>query len=91
MTRHLWTAIKKYSSLRPVILREIIIRRMANSSDTVGDNKFLYFGYGSNLLRERIHIMNPSAVFKTIAKLEVSSYISVYILVRTKVLHCSQH
>ena len=30
---------------------------------------FLYFAYGSNLLTERIHINNPSAVFKNIAKL----------------------
>ena len=33
---------------------------------------FLYFAYGSNLLRERIHICNPSAVFKATAKLEVN-------------------
>ena len=26
--------------------------------------KFLYFAFGSNLLRERLHISNPSAVFK---------------------------
>ena len=31
---------------------------------------FLYFAYGSNLLTERIHINNPSAVFKNIAKLD---------------------
>ncbi|XP_022094562.1 gamma-glutamylcyclotransferase-like [Acanthaster planci] len=30
---------------------------------------FLYFAYGSNLLRERIHISNPSAVFVAAAKL----------------------
>lgn len=31
-----------------------------------------YFGYGSNLLAERIHIQNPTAVFKEIARLDVS-------------------
>ena len=30
---------------------------------------FFYFAYGSNLLTERIHINNPSAKFKNIAKL----------------------
>ena len=30
---------------------------------------FLYFAFGSNLLTERIHINNPSAVFRSIAKL----------------------
>merc|ERR1712210_350139 len=31
--------------------------------------KFLYFAFGSNLLRERLHISNPSAVFKAVARL----------------------
>ncbi|XP_033125268.1 gamma-glutamylcyclotransferase-like [Anneissia japonica] len=31
---------------------------------------FLYFSYGSNLLRERLLLKNPSATFLTIAKLE---------------------
>jgi gamma-glutamylcyclotransferase len=31
---------------------------------------FLYFGYGSNLLRQRILLQNPSAVFDTIARLD---------------------
>jgi hypothetical protein len=34
---------------------------------------FLYFAYGSNLLAQRIHINNPSAVRKDIGKLEASS------------------
>ena len=37
-----------------------------NESDT-----FLYFGFGSNLLKERLQIQNPSAVFKTIGRLDV--------------------
>merc|ERR1739838_1180366 len=35
-----------------------------NSSD-----HFLYFGYGSNLLKERIHVRNPSATFVTTGRL----------------------
>lgn len=33
---------------------------------------FMYFAYGSNLLAERIHIANPSAVRRGIGKLQVS-------------------
>lgn len=35
-------------------------------------NTFLYFAYGSNLLKKRIRINNPSAEFLGIGKLEVS-------------------
>ncbi|XP_007175319.1 gamma-glutamylcyclotransferase isoform X2 [Balaenoptera acutorostrata] len=31
---------------------------------------FLYFAYGSNLLTERIHLRNPSAVFCSVARLQ---------------------
>nr|XP_021503746.1 gamma-glutamylcyclotransferase isoform X1 [Meriones unguiculatus] len=34
---------------------------------------FLYFAYGSNLLTERIHLRNPSAVFCCVARLQVSA------------------
>jgi hypothetical protein len=34
---------------------------------------FLYFAYGSNLLAQRIHVNNPSAVRKEIGKLEAST------------------
>lgn len=36
----------------------------------VKPGKFLYFGFGSNLLTERIHINNPSAKKVTIARLD---------------------
>ena len=36
----------------------------------LGAQSFLYFGYGSNLLTERIHINNPSAKFVSIASLD---------------------
>lgn len=34
---------------------------------------FLYFAYGSNLLTERIHLRNPSAVIYSVARLQVSA------------------
>jgi hypothetical protein len=34
---------------------------------------FLYFAYGSNLLRQRLHMDNPSAKFVDVAKLKVSN------------------
>jgi hypothetical protein len=34
-------------------------------------NKFMYFAYGSNLLAERIHIQNPTAVRIGAGKLNV--------------------
>ena len=37
--------------------------------------KFYYFAYGSNLLKERIRLNNPSAVFKAIGKLHVGVYL----------------
>ena len=37
---------------------------------TSNTGKFLYFAFGSNLLAERIHIKNPSAVFKTVGKVK---------------------
>ena len=38
----------------------------------MGDEHFNYFGYGSNLLKERLQLMNPSAEFVDIGKLRVS-------------------
>ena len=37
-------------------------------------NKFKYFAYGSNLLKERIHINNPSAEKVDIGRVDVSTY-----------------
>lgn len=36
-------------------------------------DSFLYFAYGSNLLKKRIHINNPSAEFLGIGRLDVSA------------------
>lgn len=41
-------------------------------------NMFLYFAYGSNLLAQRIHINNPSAMRAGIAKLKVSKQHCTY-------------
>lgn len=38
-----------------------------------GEDTFLYFAYGSNLLTERIHLRNPSAKFCCVARLQVRS------------------
>lgn len=50
---------------------------MASSGceDTQGqeEERFLYFAYGSNLMRERIHLRNPSAAFCSVARLQVSA------------------
>ncbi|XP_049641273.1 gamma-glutamylcyclotransferase isoform X2 [Suncus etruscus] len=34
------------------------------------EGAFLYFAYGSNLLRQRIHLRNPSAQFCCVARLQ---------------------
>ena len=39
-------------------------------STLISGKTFLYFAFGSNLLEKRIHINNPSAVFRSIAKLK---------------------
>ncbi len=41
-----------------------------SSTAAAHPDKFLYFGYGSNLLKERLQIQNPTAVFKTVARLD---------------------
>lgn len=38
--------------------------------DSIEDDYFLYFAYGSNLLKERIHVSNPSATFVGTARLD---------------------
>ena len=45
---------------------QLVRKHLVNMGDT-----FLYFGFGSNLLKERIHISNPSAKFVCTAKLKV--------------------
>lgn len=40
---------------------------------------FMYFAYGSNLLRERIQIKNPTARFHGLGKLQVSDLFTVLI------------
>ncbi|XP_053568998.1 gamma-glutamylcyclotransferase [Bombina bombina] len=37
---------------------------------STGGNSFYYFAYGSNLLKERILLSNPSASFHSVAKLQ---------------------
>ena len=37
---------------------------------------FLYFGYGSNLLRQRLQLRNPTAQFVSVGELKVSAEIN---------------
>lgn len=41
-----------------------------NAEITPDGRHFLYFAFGSNLLAERLHLMNPSAQFVTTGRLE---------------------
>ena len=41
----------------------------SKTTATTPKSTFLYFAYGSNLLTERIHFQNPSAVFRGAAQL----------------------
>lgn len=40
---------------------------------TIDTDSFMYFAYGSNLLKRRIHINNPTAEFVGIGRLDVST------------------
>lgn len=50
-------------------------------SNRMGNDTFLYFAYGSNLLSKRIHIQNPTAERRGIGRLKVSSAISTKVQV----------
>lgn len=50
-------------------------------SSRMGNDTFLYFAYGSNLLSKRIHIQNPTAERRGIGRLMVSSFISTKVQV----------
>ncbi|XP_026139177.1 gamma-glutamylcyclotransferase [Carassius auratus] len=43
---------------------------MDNSTDRLNGSTFLYFAYGSNLLKERLQLKNPSATIHCVAKLK---------------------
>ncbi|XP_055067568.2 gamma-glutamylcyclotransferase [Misgurnus anguillicaudatus] len=43
---------------------------MNNSTDQMNASTFLYFAYGSNLLKERLQLRNPSAIVYCVAKLK---------------------
>lgn len=42
------------------------------------DRYFLYFAYGSNLLRQRLCLQNPSAQFEAIGRLQVILQTFIY-------------
>lgn len=45
-------------------------RRLSLLRNIMSNAAFEYFAFGSNLLQKRIHILNPSAVFRTTARLD---------------------
>lgn len=47
-------------------------------------NCFLYFAYGSNLLKERIHINNPSAKMISVGKVKVQCFFCLNYFVTEK-------
>ena len=55
-----------------LLVKKHMIQKFLSSSimPFSSSNHFLYFAFGSNLLTERIHIKNPSAKFKCVAKLD---------------------
>ncbi|XP_067303997.1 gamma-glutamylcyclotransferase [Pseudorasbora parva] len=46
------------------------VSNMDNSTDHKNGSTFLYFAYGSNLLKERLQLKNPSATIHCVAKLK---------------------
>ncbi|KAM3596609.1 uncharacterized protein V6R79_017739 [Siganus canaliculatus] len=40
------------------------------SAAAVANGRFMYFAFGSNLLKERLHLANPSAIFCTTGRLK---------------------
>lgn len=50
------------------------IVHLAGTSHSMENNQtFLYFAYGSNLLKERLQLKNPSAIIHCVARLKVTS------------------
>lgn len=50
------------------------IFHLAGTSYSMENNHtFLYFAYGSNLLKERLQLKNPSAIVHCVASLKVTS------------------
>lgn len=57
----------------PIVNSHFVKQTVKASSVDMGDaDTFMYFAYGSNLLKRRIRINNPSAEFVGIGRLYVS-------------------
>lgn len=70
---HTFTVLAFLSS---VVVMASCLSRTSVAARTNGT--FLYFAYGSNLLDQRIHINNPSAVRKAHAKLQVNIFLLLF-------------
>lgn len=54
------------------VAAEAHIDNTVNMSDAA-QGRFMYFAFGSNLLKERLQLANPSAIFCTTGRLKVSN------------------
>lgn len=69
---HLLSSLQNFAYLNCPYLVNIL--QLAGTSYSMEDNPtFLYFAYGSNLLKERLQIKNPSAIIHCVATLQVMS------------------
>ena len=49
----------------------LLLARLADRMEPQAPHTFLYFAYGSNLLKERLQLKNPSAAIHCVARLMV--------------------
>lgn len=61
------------SSLSSLPYLGTISHLAGTSSSMENSHTFLYFAYGSNLLKERLQLKNPSAIIHCVARLKVTS------------------
>lgn len=59
-----------FFSLEPYIYT---LRKLGFNPDE--ERSYLYFAYGSNMLQRRVHMENPTAMFISIGRLDVSIYV----------------
>ncbi|KAL0984951.1 hypothetical protein UPYG_G00150930 [Umbra pygmaea] len=59
-----------HCKIAPTMAPPIDKNNIASASNTSMSEYFMYFAYGSNMLKERLHLNNPSAVFVTTGSLK---------------------
>lgn len=74
-SKQLWLGLAPHLS-HCCLLIIFLISLLAGTGDSMENNHtFLYFAYGSNLLKERLQLKNPSATVHCVAMLKVRSVI----------------